>query len=175
MSQGTHVLQRLSRGMSRLLVLGLLMGCSHVRPHIWTATVVHVSDGDTLYVSEPGERASVPVRLLGIDAPEICQSGGPDARQVLADRVLHQQVTLVGAGQDTYGRELAQVYVQGQDVGRALVSQGLAWSYRSGRSAGPYAREERQARQDRLGLFAQARPEPPRAFRQRHGSCHTPH
>lgn len=112
------------------------------------------------------------VRLLGIDAPEICQSGGPASRQALAEMVLHRQVTVVGVGQDSYGRELARLYLGGQDVGRTLVAQGQAWSYRHGRQDGPYAKEQREARQARRGLFAQARPEVPRAFRQRHGSCH---
>lgn len=167
-----------ARALGTVAALALLLGCGHARTqgrHTWSATVVHVTDGDTLYVREPGDAVSTPVRVLGIDAPEICQRGGPEARQALAEQVLHQQVTLVGVGQDSYGRELARVYVRGQDMGRSLVSQGLAWSYRSGKDAGPYAREQSQARQSRLGVFAQARPEPPRAFRQRHGSCYIAH
>jgi endonuclease YncB( thermonuclease family) len=153
------------------LVLALL-GCGHGRTQTWTATVVHVSDGDTIYVRASGHEASVPVRLLGMDAPEICQSGGPASREALAEMVLQRQVTLVGVGQDGYGRELARVYIGGQDVGRALVAQGHAWSAGRSQQGGPYAKEQREARQARRGLFAQARPEPPRAFRQRHGSCH---
>lgn len=153
------------------LVLALL-GCGHGRSQTWTATVVHVTDGDTVYVRAAGHEPSVPVRLLGIDAPEICQGGGLASREALAELVLHRQVTLVGVGQDSYGRELARIYLGGQDVGRTLVAQGQAWSYGRGRQDGPYAREQREARQARRGLFAQARPEMPRAFRQRHGSCH---
>ncbi len=153
-----------------MLVLALL-GCSQARTQTWNATVVHVSDGDTVYVRGAGHEASVAVRLLGIDAPEICQSGGTASREALAELVLHRQVTLVGVGQDSYGRELARIYVQGRDVGRTLVAQGQAWSYGQGKHGGPYADEQRQARQARRGLFAQARPELPRAFRQRHGSC----
>ena len=149
-----------------------LLGCGHGRTQTWSATVVHVTDGDTVYVRAASHESSVPVRLLGIDAPEICQNGGPASREALAELVLHRQVTLVGVGQDAYGRELARVYVGGQDVGRALVTQGHAWSYGRNRQDGPYAREQREARQARRGLFAQARPEPPRAFRQRHGPCH---
>lgn len=159
----------------RLWALGLLlalMGCGHGRTQTWTATVVHVSDGDTVYVRAASHEPSVAVRLLGIDAPEICQSGGPASREALAEMVLHRQVTLVGVGQDSYGRELARIYVGGQDVGRTLVAQGQAWSYGRGKQGGPYAREQREARLAKRGLFAQARPELPRAFRQRHGSCH---
>jgi endonuclease YncB( thermonuclease family) len=54
-----------------------------------------------------------------------------------------------------------------------MVGQGLAWSYQFGRDAGPYAREQAAARSARLGLFAQADPQPPHRFRRRHGSCKT--
>ena len=144
-----------------------------VSPRVWTAVVVHVSDGDTIHVRSPGEDRSSPVRLLGLDAPEICQAFGVQAREALQARVLHRQVSLRGVGHDVYGRELAQVFLQGEDMGRALVAQGWAWSYRHGSDPGPYAREQRQARSQRLGLFVSGdRPEPPWAFRRRHGTCH---
>jgi endonuclease YncB( thermonuclease family) len=91
----------------------------------------------------------------------------------LQSLLLGQSVTVARQGQDTYGRELAIVYWQGQDVGRWMVGQGLAWSYQFGRDAGPYAREQAAARSARLGLFAQADPQPPHRFRRRHGSCKT--
>lgn len=149
----------------------MLLGCTHGRSQTWSATVVHVTDGDTLYIRTASQPSSVAVRLLGIDAPEICQTGGLASRQALSDLVLHQQVTVVAVGQDSFGRELARVYVHGQDVARYLVSQGQAWSYRRGQDAGPYATEQREARRQRRGLFAQARAEPPNQFRQRHGPC----
>ena len=96
---------------------------------------------------------------------------GPQARAALQDRVLGQTVDLQTAGQDDYGRDLARVYWHGQDLGRLLVQQGLAWSYRIGPQAAPYAAEQRQAREQGRGLFAQAGPEPPWRFRRRHGSC----
>jgi endonuclease YncB( thermonuclease family) len=52
-----------------------------------------------------------------------------------------------------------------------MVAQGHAWSYRLGQDPGPYLQEQRQAQAARRGLFAQDRPEQPRQFRQRHGSC----
>ena len=149
-----------------------LMACAHAQAPSWVGVVVHVTDGDTVYV-RAGPGPAVAVRLLGMDAPEICQAGGLASRDALREWVLHQSVTVEGSGQDSYGRELARLSVQGQDVGRALVAQGHAWSDRQGQQAGLYAPEQRQARQDRRGLFAQAQPETPSAFRRRHGPCHT--
>ena len=129
-----------------------------------------VGDGDTLYVRQESGRPRA-VRLQGIDAPEICQDGGAAAREALQERVLGQPVRLLQVGTDDYGRELAVVYWRGQDLGRWLVEQGLAWSYAVGSQRAPYATEQGQAREQKRGLFAQPAPEPPWRFRRRHGSC----
>jgi endonuclease YncB( thermonuclease family) len=143
---------------------------------VWSQTlasgiVTYVADGDTVYVRLSEHTAAVPVRLFGIDAPEICQAGGQAARQALQALLQDQAVTVLRQQTDGYGRELATVYWQGQDVARAMVERGMAWSYRFGRDPGPYVREQQIARAAGLGLFAQPSPEPPHRFRQRHGSC----
>ncbi len=133
--------------------------------------VRYVADGDTVYVRLDGQHEQIAVRLLGIDAPEICQTGGLAARFALQDLLLDQAVELRIERQDDYGRQLAQVHWRGRDVGRWMVQQGLAWSYRYGRDPGPYLQEQQAARAAGLGLFAEHSPEPPAAFRRRHGSC----
>ena len=138
----------------------------------WHGTVTYVSDGDTLWVRPQRGGAPRPIRLDGLDAPEICQPHGAAARSLLSARVLGRQVQVRGRRSDDYGRLLARISLQGQDVGAWMVSQGQAWSYRYRRSAGPYAAQEAQARAHGLGLFADARPERPRDFRKRHGICH---
>jgi endonuclease YncB( thermonuclease family) len=171
----------LSRGLGRRLrwgaalglglLVALMLGCAHSRAQTWQGRVVHVSDGDTVYV-RTGHGTTVTIRLLGMDAPEICQRAGEASRDALRAMVLDRRVTVEASGHDSYGRQLARLYLQDRDVGRAMVAQGMAWSYRQGQNPGPYAREQRQAQAERQGLFAQARPEAPRAFRKRHGSCH---
>jgi len=151
----------------------------------WPARVQRVADGDTVWVERlhTNESPGKPqlVRLQGIDAPEGCQPGGDTATQALRARVLNEVVELTPLGDDVHGRLLARVHLGGHDVGRDLVLQGLAWSYRYKGDPGPYAAEEAAARQARRGLFAVGAPEPqpPRAFRQQHGRCvydhgHTP-
>jgi endonuclease YncB( thermonuclease family) len=155
------------RCLAALLLGPLLAGAVQIE----TVIVTYVADGDTVYVRQTGQQSPQAVRLLGIDAPEICQQGGPASRQALQSLLLGQSVTLMRQGRDSFGRELAIVYWQGQDVGRWMVQQGLAWSHRFGRDAGPYATDEGAARAARLGLFAQPDPLPPHRFRRRHGSC----
>lgn len=133
--------------------------------------VVRVTDGDTLWLRISEGRRPLRVRLQGIDAPELCQAGGLKARQVLEGLVLGRRVQVRGGPVDRYGRQLVQVRVGAQDVAEALVRQGWAWSDDFHGRLGPYADEEREARAQRRGLFAEAGAIPPRAFRQIHGAC----
>lgn len=166
-----------SYGWHARLRLGLLMLLLGGAPLVWADTtwvgkVSHVSDGDTLWVRPQRSGAPRAVRLNGIDAPELCQAHGERARAALVARVLGQQVQVRVRSKDDYGRALARVSLQGQDIGGWLVTQGHAWSYRHRGRPGPYATEEKQARGRRLGLFGASRPENPRDFRKRHGPCH---
>ena len=131
--------------------------------------VSHVADGDTLWL-RPSSGPPVQVRLHGLDAPEICQAFGPQARQALAARVLHRTVRVSTRARDKYQRSVATLALEGEDVGAWLVAGGFAWSARYRGRGGPYAREELSARQGRIGLWAGDAMEP-RVFRQRHGSC----
>lgn len=166
-----------------VLVFAGVPGLAAARALVRSGVVTRVVDGDTVWVKvatgatnakggSGGE--TLKVRLLGIDAPEICQSGGPEARQVLRDHVLGHTVTLTSPSSrshDDYGRVLATLDKQGDDVGRWMVRRGQAWSYTYRRNPGPYAAEQAQAQAAGAGLFAQAGAENPRRFRQWHGSC----
>lgn len=142
---------------------------------IQAGVVVHVVDGDTVWVKTASIAKPLKVRILGIDAPEICQTGGWASRDALYYRLLHQQVTLTvssGRQHDDYGRVLARIDFRGEDVGHWMVSNGLAWSYAYRRSPGLYAYEQSQAEGSRRGLFGDTAPEAPWRFRKRHGTCY---
>ncbi len=154
-----------------LAFLLALFAISPVSARPLHGVVNHVTDGDTLWV-RPASGPPVQVRIHGLDAPELCQPFGPQARDALAARVLDRTVRVATRARDRYQRSVGTVNLEGQDVGAWLVGRGLAWSARYRGRAGPYAREEAQARQARLGLWAAGAVEP-RAFRRRHGSCHS--
>lgn len=159
--------------MPRFLLAALLLG--GVLPALaasWSGHVTHVTDGDTLWVQPAQGGATRKIRLEGVDAPEICQTHGGMARDALVAHVQGRAVRVVGRRTDDYGRLLARVRLQGEDVGAWLVAQGHAWSYgRNPHDAGPYAAQQELARAQGRGLW-QARAVSPRAFRRRHGSCH---
>ena len=141
---------------------------------VYEARVTRVFDGDTVWVQPLAGGRARKLRLDGLDAPEICQAGGEASRDVLAQRVLRQRVTVSERRRDDYGRGLARLTHGDEDVGGWLVSMGHAWSYRWRNSAGPYQPQEASALAARRGLFADAQAELPRAFRQRHGPCVLP-
>jgi len=134
--------------------------------------VTHVTDGDTIWVRPVDAGTALQVRLQGLDAPEICQDAGVQARDALAARLLHRSVELDVRAQDSYARTLARVRFEGRDVGAWLVAEGWAWSSSFRRRAGPYAQEEAAARAGRRGLWSQSEPVEPRDFRKRNGSCY---
>lgn len=140
---------------------------------IQSGVVTRVVDGDTVWVKTSVAAHPLKVRISGIDAPEICQAGGGDARDALKQRVLGQLVTISFKQYDSYGRALASVAWHGEDIGRWMVVNGYAWSYRFRRSAGPYAAEQSQAVQLKRGIFGMGGAQNPRTFRKRHGSCYS--
>lgn len=141
----------------------------------WWGVVTYVVDGDTVHVRPDDGGKPVSIRLDGIDAPEICQPGGVASRDALAQRVLGQHVAVQGRHQDDYGRLLARIVLNDEDIGQWMVAQGLAWSYHYRRSTGPYALQEGRAQAARRGIFSPVHAAPavyPRVFRKQHGSCY---
>lgn len=87
--------------------------------------VVHITDGDTLDVSDGRT-----VRLAQVDAPETDECYGSESTAALAALADGAAVDLrrpAGAPQtDRYGRTLADVVVDGRSVNEALIRQGAA-------------------------------------------------
>lgn len=138
----------------------------------YSGVVIRVVDGDTVWVSIGATQPPLKVRLQGVDAPEICQAGGLQARDALSGRVLGQRVTIASRAHDDFGRTVGTVYLQGQDINRWLVASGHAWVYTFRQKKGPYAEEFAQAQAARRGLFKDAAADEPRAFRKSRGSCY---
>ena len=141
-------------------------------------TVTSVVDGDSVWVTPANGGKAIEVRLSGIDAPEICQEGGIEAKAYLAELVLKQPVRLVigngqgGGDHDLHGRTLGHLWKDEVDVNRRLVEEGHAWSIRTKYDRGPYVPQERMAKAlsrgvHKLGSAALM----PKDFRQRHGPC----
>lgn len=135
-------------------------------PTRFTAEVVFVSDGDTLTV-RGDDRRTVRVRLHAIDAPELNQPAGADAKRALERMVAGRRVAVEPIETDSYGRLVADLRVGTNWVNRGLVAEGWAWHYRHHSDSRELALAERDARQARRGLWSGVRPVAPWNWRQR--------
>ena len=139
----------------------------------WRARVVYVVDGDSVWVRSQDGDARVRLRMDGIDAPEICQRFGPEARQALRALALHQSVRVTVRAYDGYGRAIASVVRlrDGVDVAARMVADGWARTDGFHGRRGRYESDEAQARHAGRGVFAEPDAESPAEFRRRHGPC----
>lgn len=125
--------------------------------------VVGILDGDTITCLN--NKKNYRIRLVNIDAPEKNQAYGQRAKAYLAGMIFHRDVTLQKSGTDRYGRTLATVYLQGQDINLKMVQAGYAWAYRSHPMPAVYRGAELAARTQRLGLWQDPHPVYPGDFR----------
>jgi micrococcal nuclease len=130
-----------------------------------SGVVVAVHDGDTFTLQSRGSLYKV--RLSDIDAPEMGQVFGKQARQFTEDRVLGHQVRVNVALVDVHDRRVGEVIVDdGWVLNEELVHAGLAWHYR----VNPIRNErlqrlEHDAFSKKLGLWVEKEPLPPWEFR----------
>ncbi len=85
--------------------------------------------------------------------------------------VQDQSVALRTQGQDTYGRTLATLFIDGQNINKTMVQEGHAWSTRYKYDRGPFVADERMAKALSRGLHAQGGAVMPKDFRRSHGPC----
>lgn len=131
----------------------------------WRVATVH--DGDTVTCIDPGGAAHK-IRLLGIDAPEYRQPYGDAARAALAAKVAGGGVQVRGTAHDQHGRLLGTLWIDGRNLNRELVAEGLAWVFGGFAPDEDLLATEAEARRLRRGLWADAHPIPPADWRTAH-------
>jgi endonuclease YncB( thermonuclease family) len=138
-----------------------------------TCLVVGISDGDTLTVrcGRFGSYEEVKVRIAAIDAPERAQPYGQRSRHALSRLCYFEQAVIIERDTDRYGRTVADVNCDGQDAGTRMVAEGWAWVYDfngiATRRGGGLFKLQESAREQRLGLWAGAKPTAPWEWRRR--------
>lgn len=129
-----------------------------------TYKVIGIADGDTLTVLK--DKKKVKIRLGGIDAPERKQAFGNRSKESLEELCAGKQASYQTQDIDRYGRVVAQVTCEGRDANRLQVERGLAWVYVQYNKDAALPSLEAQARNERRGLWADARPVAPWKWRQ---------
>lgn len=132
--------------------------------------VVNVHDGDTVTLLKQDNKKT-PIRLQGIDAPELKQAFGADSQKNLSQMVLGKQVTIVWTKLDKYRRTVGTIMLDGQDINIRQVKAGLAWHFKKyedeqePEDRTKYAAAELEARSAKLGLWKDPNPTPPGDWR----------
>jgi len=124
---------------------------------------VAVSDGDTISVMKNGK--AVRIRLEGIDCPELRPAFGTVAKRYTSVTVFGKIVRVKEVSLDAYGRTVARVYVEGQDLSLELVKAGMAWRFKAYSSDPALIAAEKQARELKNALWVLPDPQPPWEYR----------
>lgn len=86
-----------------------------------SGVVTHVRDIDTIEVD------GLPIRLDGVDGPELNEKGGREAKRWMTRNYLRQRVTCELTGKKTYDRWAGTCFDRdGQDLGALAISAGHA-------------------------------------------------
>lgn len=111
------------------------------------------------------------IRLRGIDAPEGRQDFGEQSRKRLSYMIEGMDVMVIVHKDDTNGRYLGSVFLEGKDVSLSQIETGMAWHYADNsqeqtiEESEKYAGAEAKARAARAGLWENQDPMPPWDFR----------
>lgn len=149
-------------GMASLVVVALGMALASVPDSAansitFEAMVVDVQDGDTLVVLRNKTRMTV--ELPGIDAPELDQPYGPEAKRFAAKLVKGRVVTIEmsRAGSPIYA---GVRFSKKRILAFEMVKAGLAWATTTDKSS-MFGETQVAAKAARLGLWANSEDDEP--------------
>ena len=167
--------------MKKLGLLSLL-AVSFTQAETIDCTVVEVIKGDTMTCVTP-QKESLNIRLYQIDAPQLAQNFGGEARQTLEAMLLNQTIRLETYGLDDEKKMLATAYTGlacpcyplddirnvlttyctcQVDVNLEMIKRGMAWHkalFIEGKAG--YQQAQALAEQNKQGLWSQPNPVPP--------------
>ncbi|HFM1464116.1 TPA: thermonuclease family protein [Escherichia coli] len=133
--------------------------------------VIRVLDGDTIEVKTlPAKivvyEVPIRVRLINIDAPEKKQPFGRWSANQLKALLAAQPVTVTYTQRDRYGRIIGRVFTtNGTDASRFMVKSGAAWVYERYNADESLPALQREAQEQKRGLWADSNPVPPWEWR----------
>ena len=155
-------------GIAAFAFCGILFSPAHAE--MITGRVISIADGDTLTLLDALNREHQ-ISLAGIDAPELAQAFGQQAKTSLAALALDQQATANCNKRGRLPHEICTVSVDGKDIGLEQIRIGMAWWYWQN-AAGltvqtqtNYRQAEFNAKIHRLGFWNSNNPTPPWVWR----------
>lgn len=125
--------------LSIILLLFLFASCTY------KSRCIRCKDGDTIVLDNKEV-----IRLAEIDANELSQPGGNEAKLFLSSLILNKTIEVRKLGKDRYGRTIGKIWLNGLYINKIMVDSGQAVSYKKYSSLYPY---ELEAKQKHLGLW----------------------
>lgn len=123
-----------------------------------------MSDGDSIDFYDGTD--TLKIRLKHIDAPERNQAYSKESWQFLRNLIYNKEVVLkYNNTKDRYGRIIGVVFINDENVNKTLVKSGYAWYFKKYSDDTKYADLEKEARQQKKGLWLDENPIPPWQWR----------
>lgn len=136
-----------------LALLGLFSTCTAQEIKSSADSPAKIIDGDSLEIGDNR------IRLMGIDAPEYTQycknkdktkyNCGIEAKNYLEQIINNATITCKVHKKDQYDRDLCTCYKDDLDINAEMVRSGYALVYLES----PYHKEQREAKQNKRGLW----------------------
>jgi micrococcal nuclease len=147
MSKHRHKLVAIVAGTALLVAGSVTVARHYVDPG---EKVVSVIDGDSFKIGNDQT-----IRFLSLDAPDIEYCFGEEAKDALSKKILNKKVILKELKTDRYGRVMAMVYLNGQNINEYLIKNGYAINLWDGSTQKEILGKANDfARNNRLGIFS---------------------
>jgi len=109
------------------LFIFLLFAATGYAQSSFPAVVTKIIDGDSIVVKHG--KKYIEIRLYGIDSPEWKQRSSQMSKKFIKKLIYKKNVVVMPQYHDSYGRLVALIQHDGQDVNGELVRVGAAWVY----------------------------------------------
>lgn len=137
--------------------------------------VLNCHDGDTCQVKSP-DNLKLKIRLIGIDAPEVAnrknkesQPMGEDSKKFINQTIKGKTVTLKNYATDPFGRALAEIFFNKDNINLKMVEMGLAEVYQGKMvkefNLSPYLTAEQNAKNKKIGIWSLKNYQSPKEYR----------
>lgn len=144
----------------------IILSCGFLQAQ--QGTITKVIDGDTYLIKNLETNQIIKVRLWGIDTPEKNQPFGMTAKNYCIDRYLNKTIDVNIKSIDRYGRTVAVLSLGNEIINEHLIKVGLAWDYHYYSKSEIYVKYQKEAMNNKVGLWSEAEPVEPQVWRKTH-------
>ncbi|MGD9947632.1 MAG: thermonuclease family protein [Desulfobulbus sp.] len=152
--------------MIRIFLFGLAILLLSSPCFAYSGTVVSVYDGDSITMLYKGKK--IRVSLYGIDAPELKQEHGNEARDFLDSFIKNETVEAQPIGKLRKGRMNGIILLGEDNINELMILNGQAWVDRKActeKYCVTWIKMEEAAKATKKGLWKSPEPIPPWDFR----------